>query len=125
MSRSMLVSIVAPRVEEILTMARDEMVRSRSLDNLGAGVVITGGGASMPGMTEIAEEIFAMPVRIGAPQEQAPDDDLALGPKFATAVGLLRYANRQRQRGDSDRVSRNAWRLHSPSRLKEWFQGVF
>jgi cell division protein FtsA len=125
MSRSMLVSIVAPRVEEILTMARDEMVRSRSLDNLGAGVVITGGGASLPGMTEIAEEIFAMPVRIGAPQEQAPGDDLALGPKFATAVGLLRYANQRQQHEDSDRETRSAWRMRSPSRIKEWLQGVF
>jgi cell division protein FtsA len=125
MSRSMLVSIIAPRVEEILSMARDELIRSRSLDNIGAGAVITGGGASMPGMTEIAEEIFAMPVRIGAPQEGAPGDDLALGPKFATAVGLLRYANQRRHNGHGDGTPRRAWRLRSPARIKDWFQGVF
>lgn len=125
MSRSMLVSIIAPRIEEILTMARDELVRSRSLDNIGAGIVITGGGASMPGMSDLAEEIFAMPVRIGAPQEPAPGEDLALGPKFATAVGLLRYANQRQQRTEYEGAPRRAWQLRSPSRIKEWFQGVF
>ena len=87
--------------------------------------MITGGGASLPGMTEIAEEIFAMPVRIGAPQEGAPGEDLALGPKFATVVGLLRYANQRRHKGNGDGAPRRAWKLRSPARIKDWFQGVF
>ncbi|MFZ5433196.1 MAG: cell division protein FtsA [Calditrichota bacterium] len=125
MSRSMLVSIIAPRVEEILTMAREELIRSRTLEHINAGVVITGGGASMPGMAEIAEEIFAMPVRIGAPRDIVPNDELALGPKYSTAVGLARYAGRQTiNRANADRGQR-AWAQQTTSRVKQWLQGVF
>jgi cell division protein FtsA len=124
MSRSMLVSIIAPRVEEILTMARDELVKSRTLDMIGAGVVLTGGGASMPGMSEIAEEIFAMPVRIGAPRESAPGDGLGLGPKFSTAVGLVRYGYAKMQSGEAAGGGRHPWSPRA-SRLKEWLQGIF
>jgi len=125
MSRSMLVSIIAPRVEEILTMARDELMRSRTMEFIGAGVVITGGGASMPGMTEIAEEIFAMPVRIGAPQDEAPGEEMALGPKYATAVGLIRCAHKRMQAGEFHDGRKRSFRMNSPVRIKEWFQGIF
>ena len=125
MSRSMLVSIVAPRIEEILTLARDELAASRTMDYVGAGVVITGGGAAMPGMAEIAEEVFTMPVRIGAPRDCAPGDDLALGPKFATAVGLARYAHQRTRNGELNGGGGSGWANTSVRRIKEWFQGVF
>jgi cell division protein FtsA len=127
MSRSMLVSIIAPRVEEILTLARDELVKSRTMEHIVAGVVITGGGAAMPGMAELAEEIFALPVRIGAPRDFAPGDDLALGPKFATSVGLVHYARRSIHDGvlGNGLGNGHAWGKRAPVRLKEWFQGMF
>lgn len=125
LSRSMLVSIVAPRVEEILTMAHDELVRSRTLDYIGAGVVLTGGGAVMPGMTEIAEEIFALPVRIGAPRDAAPDDDLALNPRFATSVGLVRYAARQVRRAEHADDAGRTWTTRTGNRIKSLFEGIF
>jgi cell division protein FtsA len=125
MSRAMLVSIVAPRVEEILTLARDELVRSRTLDFIGAGVVVTGGGAAMPGMAEITEEIFTMPVRIGAPRDQAPNDDLGLSPKFATAVGLVRYAHERTRAGEVSHPNGRSWGERTSGRVKEWFQGIF
>jgi cell division protein FtsA len=125
MSRSMLVSIVAPRVEEILTLARDELVRSRTMDYIGAGVVLSGGGASMPGMAEITEEIFTLPVRIGAPRDAAPGDGLGLGPKFATAVGLVRYAHQKTGGRELATNNGRAWKLRAPGRVKEWLQGIF
>jgi cell division protein FtsA len=125
MSRSMLVSIIAPRIEEILTLAREELLKSRTMDCIGAGVVVTGGGASMPGMAEITEEIFTLPVRIGAPQEQAPGSELSLGPKFATAVGLIRYAAQHLRRGDVVDRSGRPWGKRATGNLKEWLQGIF
>jgi len=125
MSRSMLVSIIAPRVEEILTLARDELVRSRTLDFIGGGVVITGGGASMPGMTEIAEEIFAMPVRIGVPRDVPAEAGLLYGPKFATAVGLTRYADQRLRSGENTDPGNGKWVRQTSGRVKEWFQGMF
>jgi cell division protein FtsA len=125
MSRSMLVSIISPRVEEILTLARDELVRSRTLDSAGAGVVLTGGGASMPGMAEITEEIFALPVRIGAPREEAPGDGLGLGPKFSTAVGLAHHALERTRLAAFEGESGDRWTSRTTGRIKEWFQGIF
>jgi cell division protein FtsA len=125
MSRSMLVSIIAPRVEEILTMARDELMRSRTMDYIGAGVVVSGGGASMAGMAEITEEIFTLPVRIGAPRDPGPGDGLGLGPKFATAVGLVRYAHQKTRGGEVANNNGRAWKLRAPGRVREWFQGIF
>lgn len=124
MSRAMLVSIIAPRVEEILTLARDELVRSRTLEHLGAGLVLTGGGAAMPGMAEIAEEIFALPVRIGAPRDSLAADAPALGPKFSTAVGLARYARKVQSRSTLSNGQRG-WASRTSNRVKDWFQGVF
>ncbi len=125
MSRSMLVSIIAPRVEEILTLARDELIRSRTLDSIGGGVVITGGGASMPGMLEIAEEIFAMPVRIGAPHDEPPEDGLQFGPKFATGVGLVRYARQRLGSGELSDRNNGHWVHQTRGKVKDWFQGMF
>jgi cell division protein FtsA len=125
LSRSMLVSIISPRVEEILTLARDELVRSRTLEFIGGGVVLTGGGASMPGMAEIAEEIFAMPVRIGAPRDVAPEDGLRFGPKFSTAVGLVRYAHSKSREGEATDSLNGQWVRQTTGRVKEWFQGMF
>lgn len=125
LSRSMLVSIIAPRVEEVLTLARDELVRSRTLDFIGGGVVLTGGGASMPGMAEMAEDIFAMPVRIGAPRDVSPEEGLQFGPKFATAVGLVRYAHEKTGIGEGSDAANGKWVRQTSGRVKEWFQGMF
>ncbi|MDD5089024.1 MAG: cell division protein FtsA, partial [bacterium] len=124
MSRAMLVSIIAPRVEEVLTLAREELVRSRTIEHLGAGLVLTGGGAAMPGMAEIAEEIFALPVRIGAPRDSFSEDSPALGPKYSTAVGLVRYAGKEHNRPVSFDGQRG-WAGRTTSRVRDWLQGVF
>jgi cell division protein FtsA len=125
MSRSMLVSIIGPRVEEILSMAREELKKARALDNIGAGVVLTGGGASMAGMAEIAEEIFALPVRVGAPQESLPGNGLALGPKFATAVGLVHFAQSQLRQGTAAADDSNHWAGRAAGKVKKMFSEIF
>jgi cell division protein FtsA len=125
MSRSMLVSIIGPRVEEILTIARDELKKTRVLEQIGAGIVLTGGGASMSGMAEIAEEIFALPVRIGAPQEMLDANDLGLGPKFATAVGLVRNANRQYAEMIASGKNAESWTARTSNKVRKFFSEIF
>ncbi len=124
MSRSMLVSIIGPRVEEIFIAARDEITKSRIAEYIGAGVVVTGGGASMPGVLELAEEIFALPVRIGAPQELLPGDPLGLDPKFSTAVGLVKHAAEKYGNGDRMHSDGDNWVGRTSSKVKDWFQGI-
>ncbi|MBK6909770.1 MAG: cell division protein FtsA [bacterium] len=125
LSRSMLVSIIGPRVEEILTIARDELKRARVLDHIGAGVILTGGGASMCGMPEIAEEIFALPVRVGTPVEMHGHDHAAYGPKFATAVGLVRYGNRQYVEMLASGGNSESWTSRTKVKVRKFFSEIF
>ncbi|OVE80438.1 cell division protein FtsA, partial [bacterium I07] len=67
-SRSVLASIIQPRVEEIFSLAAKEIKRSEFADLLGAGVVLTGGGSLLEGSTTLAEEIFGLPAKVGIPQ---------------------------------------------------------
>ena len=61
-----------------------------------SGIVLTGGGADLDGMVEIAEQIFDMPVRLGTPPGLGGLADHVGSPSFATAVGLLLRAHRLR-----------------------------
>ena len=90
-SREQLASIVGPRMEEILTYAHRELKRSGFDDLMGAGVVLTGGGALMPGAMELAEQVFGIPAKIGIPNSYGGLVDTDTAPIFATGVGLMLY----------------------------------
>jgi len=90
-SREGLSSIVQPRMEEIFQLAAKEIKRSEFGDQLGAGIVLTGGGALIEGSVKLAEEIFGLPARIGAPQGFTGMVECASSPVFATGVGLIFY----------------------------------
>ncbi len=67
LSRQALAEVVEPRYEELFTLILTELRRSGYEDMIPAGIVLTGGTAKMEGAVELAEEIFHMPVRLGAP----------------------------------------------------------
>jgi len=90
-ARSVLGSIIEPRLEEIFSLAKKEIKRTEFSDMLGAGLVITGGGALLEGSIELAEKIFGMPVRIGRPTGFGGLTDSAKSPIFATGVGLALF----------------------------------
>lgn len=93
-SRQILGRIVEPRMEEILTMAYKEIVKSGYEDILAAGIVLTGGTALLEGITELAEHIFNMPVRRGRPIGFGGLTDVVNSPMYATGVGLILYGSR-------------------------------
>ncbi len=66
LSKLVLSEIVEPRVSEILQMAQRELVRSGCYDLLTSGLVLTGGSASLGGLASTAEQVFNLPVRVGA-----------------------------------------------------------
>jgi cell division protein FtsA len=91
-SRSILASIIEPRLEEVLSLVMREM-RQVGLSHIpSSGAVLTGGGALLPGVTQLAEQIMDMPVRLGAINgiENTPDE--LRNPRYATVHGLLSYA---------------------------------
>ena len=102
--RGFLAEVIEPRVEEIFLLAQQELMSSGMAELAASGLVLTGGASAMDGMTEIAEDIFGMPVRRGVPTAGSGGSGrhgvrLAEGgfasmiadPKFATGVGLVLY----------------------------------
>jgi cell division protein FtsA len=125
LARQTLAEIVEPRYEELFGLVRDELRRSGFEELIAAGVVITGGSAKMEGAVELAEEVFHMPVRLGAPQYVEGLMDVIRNPIHATGVGLLLYGNENLSRRDrrSTPIGGNLGAVWE--RMRSWFQGHF
>jgi cell division protein FtsA len=91
MPRSALTRIIRPRVEEILELVRDRLNASGFAALVGRRIVLTGGASQLTGLAEAARRILARNVRLGRPLGIAGMPEVARGPAFATAVGLLIY----------------------------------
>jgi cell division protein FtsA len=98
LSRQTLAEVVEPRYDELFTLIRAELCRSGLEGFIGAGIVLTGGTAKIEGAVELAEEIFHMPVRVGAPAN-IKGLDIVKNPIHATGVGLLLYGIKQLKEG--------------------------
>jgi len=96
MARRMLSDILQPRAEELFHLVWDEISKSGYEKSLNSGLVLTGGGAQLDGLAEIAEQIFDLPIRRASPTGVSGLADHVANPSYATAVGLVRYAERQR-----------------------------
>jgi cell division protein FtsA len=96
--RQHLSEIVEPRAEEIFALMRKEILRSGYEDSLGAGVVLTGGGALLDGLTDLGERVFRLPVRRGNPIGIVGLVEVVNSPAYATAVGLALYGARASER---------------------------
>jgi len=87
-----LVEIIGARVEEIFGMVLQEIKRSGYDGLLPAGMVLTGGSSSLPGVRTIASKVLGLPVRIAQPENLIGMVDRLHSPAFSTSVGLLRWA---------------------------------
>lgn len=90
LSRQILCDILQPRAEEVLTHVADEIRDAGWERQLSSGVILTGGGALLGGMPEIAEQVFDAPVRVGYPERDRFGgliEDIQ-SPAWAAAAGL-------------------------------------
>jgi cell division protein FtsA len=94
MPRRIVSEILQPRAEEIFHLVWDDIRKAGCEKSLNSGIVLAGGGAMLEGMTEIAEQIFDLPVRRAVPTGVGGMVDHVSSPGFATPVGLLLYAQR-------------------------------
>ena len=94
--RTTLADILQPRAEELLGLVREDMQRLGLDKEIRSGIVLTGGGAELEGIVEIAETIFEGPVRRGVPSGVGGLVDVISRPEWATATGLLLYGNRNK-----------------------------
>lgn len=97
-SKQFLISIINPRVEEILMIAHKEIKKTEYADILAAGVVITGGTARLKNIDRLAEEIFNLPVKIGIPKKVGGLTDIISDPIYATGIGLVFYGHEMKNR---------------------------
>ncbi|MBL8743210.1 MAG: cell division protein FtsA, partial [Myxococcales bacterium] len=147
-ARRVLSDIVEPRVEEIFAVVRKRIEDTGLLEQLSAGVVLTGGGVLLEGMTDFAEEILGMPVRLGSPVGVRGISQLVQGPQFASGVGLVQFGAKaliaareregmieapQRLRGqkakelppEADDVSSELVVKRKPGRFWNWLRAAF
>lgn len=94
--RRMLAEIIEARMSELFELSRDAMLQAGVKKRLPGGIVISGGGALLPGVLDLASAIFQMPVRLGYPLETLGWSEQVSTPQFATGVGLCRFALQQR-----------------------------
>ncbi|TET90759.1 MAG: cell division protein FtsA, partial [Sulfurovum sp.] len=85
-------SVIFSRVEETLMILAKSLEKSALKEQIGAGIILTGGMTKLKGIRELAQSIFpAMPVRIGKPSDIAGLFDELKDPAFSTVIGLLLY----------------------------------
>ncbi len=119
LSRQSLAEVVEPRYDELFTLIQAEIRRSGYEELIPAGVLLTGGTSKMEGAVELAEEIFHMPVRVGAPQHAQGLSDIIRNPIYATAVGLLIYGARDEESTSTSRSGAGAGGLFAS--VRDWF----
>jgi cell division protein FtsA len=134
--RSHIYAIVKPRMEEIFDLVKQKLDCLALPRPLNGGVVITGGGAMLSGVVELAGEIFKMPARLGMPIRFANLGGLVdeyRAPIYATAIGLVLEGDKRENDDETERepllrplLSANRNSPGLLDRLRNWIKdGLF
>ncbi|HEY3176366.1 MAG TPA: cell division protein FtsA [Candidatus Polarisedimenticolia bacterium] len=122
--RHILCEILQPRTEEIFNLLQDEIVRAGYESSLTSGIVVTGGGAILEGVPEIAEQVFDLPVRRGAPMGVGGLTDGIASPIYSTVVGLAMYG--AASPAQLEKLSVPTYLLGKVGvKMKSWFSELF
>jgi cell division protein FtsA len=114
--------IVQPRMAEIFAKVKEDLDKRDLLRQLGGGIVLTGGGANLPGSGDLAASIFHVPVRVGLPLLPGGLEKDYRRPEFATAVGLALEGDIRLGGGEED--AREGEAAHRPSVLSKMVNWV-
>jgi len=114
--------IIEPRMLEIFRMVRERIEPKGYLEYLGAGIVLTGGGALLPGAVELAQEVFENSARIGQPGNLGGIGAAYQSPEYSTAVGLALHAA---SRAEPEPVLGEKGAGGVFPGLKRWFRNFF
>jgi len=102
-----LCQIIQPRVEEIFTMVRGSIARKTNLMQLSGNIILTGGGAQMEGVVELAENVFGTSsVRLGIPEKLGGTEEYRQ-PEYATVIGLVLSNKNSVQGKDGNKNKKN------------------
>ena len=124
-SRHVLASMIEPRMEEIFALANKEVRKNHFAELLGGGIVLTGGTSLLPGIAELAEQVFEMPVRLGAPRGGLGGLSANVAdPRFSTGVGLVLQAV-QAETGQGLFSESSSSKAKAKFDLRDWFANLF
>jgi cell division protein FtsA len=85
-------TVINARMTDTFELVRKRLDADGFLHHVGAGVVLTGGGAHLRGVTELAEKVFGLPCTVGKPRNVSGLATASEGPEYATCSGLAQYA---------------------------------
>ncbi|MEN8211707.1 MAG: cell division protein FtsA [Thermodesulfobacteriota bacterium] len=123
LSKGILAEILEPRVEEIFSLLKTELFSNGLENTFPAGFILTGGSVVLDGISELAESVFNVPVRIGEPNKIGGLKDIVKNPAYATGVGLVIFgstASNQTEFKDAQ-VKGFSGILN---RMKQWFKEI-
>jgi cell division protein FtsA len=120
LSRQMLCEIMQPRMEEIFTHVALDVRRAGFMQQVAAGVVVTGGSSLMEGVPELAEQLFDLPVRLGMPTGVGGLKEVVSSPMYSTGVGLVLYGAEHREQRDFSRHSERTLMDKVVKRMIQW-----
>ncbi len=113
-----LAAIIEPRTEEIFTMVKKAVANDPFYRLLGAGIVLSGGGARLRGMDGVAEEVFDLPVRTGKASNLMGLSELVDSAEWTTGIGLLLHGrDRIAARGGDGAFDRVRTMIHRLKRI--------
>ncbi|MFP4213072.1 MAG: cell division protein FtsA [Desulfohalobiaceae bacterium] len=123
-SRRVLGEICEPRMEEILSLVDQELMRSGYKNSVGAGAVLTGGTSLVQGISSLGEQVFDLPVRVGYPQGVGGLKDVVMSPKYSTAVGLLLYGAKKQKVEHKFRIREKNIFHRILTKMRRWFADI-
>ena len=121
--RSDLLHILGPRAQELMMLVRSNLEDTGWISRIPGGIVITGGGAELTGIIELAQSMFDMPVRKGSPEGVGGLVDIVSHPAYATSIGLLLYAQAHPESGYGTAQSNQLGQ--TLDNIKKWFANLF
>ncbi len=124
-SRHIMTEILEPRVDELFNLVKRDITMSGYDKLVSGGIVITGGASIMEGMSEIAEDIFQLPVRRGLPKGIGGLVDVVNSPIYATSIGLLLYGMKKGSNGNSRGLGERNLFEKIFVRMKGWIEDFF
>ena len=111
--RRELCEILQPRAEELFALIRDDLKKNGYDEPLRGGVVLTGGGAQLDGLLEMAEQVFSAGVRYGLPVGLGGLVDVISSPTWSTASGLLLYGQAAEQAAQRAGRKKSGWSVRN------------
>lgn len=123
-SRKEVAEIIRARVEEIFDLVNKELKDIGKAGMLPAGVILTGGGAKLPGIVEVAKERFKLSASIGYPQEMITAIDKIHDPVFSTAIGLIKWGAHLSQKQGKLNFAKFSSVADVTGKMKHWLKSL-